>query len=206
MSNESKIPSFKQFLLEDDERHKMIRIRNRWNALLEYLREHIPSAYIDRNLEYMGRHEVDMQVLYGENSEKNAVINFGTKYKNNIDLKAHIVRKENGPWVLDVSAYEGGWEAVTTESYNESDSSGKTTYYAEFVERDMKDGAIMVKLLKTRPDGESSDITKYVTDVKESPMGTPFYFVYINRGDGKHRHGTDRLEYDDNVRFNWYEI
>ena len=51
MSNESKIPSFKQFLLEDDERHKMIRIRNRWNALLEYLREHIPSAYIDRNLE-----------------------------------------------------------------------------------------------------------------------------------------------------------
>jgi hypothetical protein len=113
MSNESKIPSFKQFFLGDDDQGRdMIRIRNRWNALLQYLRDHIPSAYIERNLEYMGRPEVDKQVLYGENSEKNAVIKFGTKYTGKTELLAHIVKKEKAPWVLDVSAYEGGWEAV----------------------------------------------------------------------------------------------
>jgi len=204
MSNESKIPSFKRFFLEDDdEGRKMIRIRNRWNALLQYLRDRIPARYKERHLEYMGRPEVDMQVLYGDDSDKEAVIKFGSKYTGKTEFLAHIVRKEDGRPILDVSAYEGGWEAVTTESYTESDSNDKTTYYAEFVERGMKDGAIMVKLLKTRPDGESSDITEYVTDVKESPMGKPFYLVYINRGDGKHRHGTDRLRHDSNVRFNW---
>ena len=60
----------------------------------------------------MGRPEVDKQVLYGENSEKNAVIKFGTKYTGKTELLAHIVKKEKAPWVLDVSAYEGGWEAV----------------------------------------------------------------------------------------------
>ena len=74
-------------------------------------------------------------------------------------------------------------------------------YYAEFIESGMKGGAIMVRLLDSPPTGSFTDIT--VTDVKLSPMGKPFYLVHLIRGDGKHRHGADRLAHDSIVRFRW---
>ena len=94
-------------------------------------------------------------------------------------------------------------QAAANRSRKGVEDAGKKTYYAEFVERDMKDGAIMVKLTRGSSAGKFADITEYVTNVKESPMGKPFYLLYINRGDGKHRHGTDRLKYDSLVSFKW---
>jgi hypothetical protein len=136
MSNESKIPSFKEFLLEaipdpmapytpkwqsdmntrahkrgDAEAmagHQMKRSEVKFKQLIQYLREHIPNEYKPRNLEYMGNATVDMQVL---NDTTEAEIKFGTNYEKKIELIAHIVRKieqngKLGPWSLQE------WEAV----------------------------------------------------------------------------------------------